>query len=71
MGIYKKVERHKSKNRLLEGVDCYRYNVCIPLEVKEAAKKRGESVQDYIFKAVLKELKQNDAKGKTKNTGVA
>ena len=60
MGKYEYVTNDKRKNELLRGVDWYIYPVRVPVAVKEAAKERGLSVQDFIFKAVLKELEQDE-----------
>jgi len=56
MKKYEYVEKDKRKNELRHGVDCFIYSVRVPVAMKKAAEAQGLSIQDYIFKAVLKEL---------------
>jgi len=67
MKKYEYVQRDKRKNELRHGVKCYPCLLQIPLEVKEAARLQGETVTDYVYKLILKELskiKQNEQKRK-------
>ena len=60
MGKYEYVKKDKRRNDLRHGVDCFVYSVRVPVAMKKAAKAQGLSIQDYIFKAVQKELEQNE-----------
>jgi hypothetical protein len=59
MGKYEKVEKDNRLNELRHGVDCFIYSVRVPVAMKKAAKAQGLSIQDFIFKAVLKELEDD------------
>jgi len=56
MKKYEYVQRDKRKSQLRHGVECYPCLLQIPLEVKEAARLQGETVTDYVYKLILKEL---------------
>ena len=58
MKKYEYVERDKRKSELRHGIECYPCLLQIPLEVKEAARLQGETVTDYVYKLILKELKE-------------
>ena len=58
MKKYEYVQRDKRKSQLRHGVECYPCLLQIPLEVKEAARLQGETVTDYVYKLILKELKE-------------
>ena len=58
MKKYEYVERDKRKSELRHGVECYPCLLQIPLEVKDAARLQGETVTDYVYKLILKELKE-------------
>ena len=66
MKKYEYVARDKRCSKLRHGVECYPCLLQIPVEVKDAARLQGETVTDYVFKLILKELKEDEEKRKTR-----
>ncbi len=64
MKKYEYVGKDKRKSQLRHGVECYPCLLQIPLEVKDAARLQGETVTDYVYKLILKELKEDEKKRK-------
>ena len=64
MGGYKKVEKDKRRNPLLDGVECKRKNIPMPLWVEKEAERLGINPTEYILLA-LEEKRNNESTNDT------